>query len=152
NLKKTIRRIREAARKGARVVCLQELFQTKYFPHDDKKEVAHLAETIPGQSTNALSAVAKELEIVIVAPGFESAGEQFFNSAAVIDADGSLLDVYRKIHIPHDPFFYEQSYFEFGDRGYKVFQTRYLNFAVLICYDQWFPEAARCVALEGADV
>jgi agmatine deiminase len=137
---------------GARVVCLQELFTTKYFPADEKKDVAHLAETIPGESTSILSSLARELESVIIAPVFEVSGGRFFNSAAVMDADGSLAGVYRKIHIPHDPFFYEQSYFEFGDGGYRVFKTRHLTFAVLICYDQWFPEAARCVALQGADV
>ena len=153
NLKKTIAKIREAAQKGAQVICLQELYRTKYFPYDDKQEVTHLAETIPGESTAALSDVAKKLGIVIIVPVFEAAPDgQFFNSAAVIDADGKILGTYRKIHIPHDPFFYEQSYFEQGDLGFQVFQTRYLKFAVLICYDQWFPEAARIVALEGADV
>jgi agmatine deiminase len=152
NLKKTVRRIREAHRMGARVVCLQELFRTKYFPADEKKDVAHLAETIPGESTSVLSSLARELGVVIIAPVFEAAADRFFNSAAVIDADGTLLETYRKIHIPHDPFFYEQSYFEFGDTGYRVYKTKHLTFAVLICYDQWFPEAARCAALQGAEV
>lgn len=152
NVKKTIARIKQAARLGARVVCLQEIFQTRYFPAADKLEVAHLAETIPGPTTSALSKLAKQLEIVIIVPIFERSGEQFFNTAAVIDADGKLLGIYRKIHIPHDPFFYEQSYFEPGDLGYKVFETRYLKLGVLICYDQWFPEAARMTALLGADV
>src|SRR5437867_7078013 len=147
-----MRRIKEAARMGARVVCLQELFNTKYFPADEKSDVAHLAETIPGDSTTAFSALAKELDTVIVAPIFERDASKFYNSAAVIDADGWFLGTYRKIHIPHDPFFYEQSYFEPGDLGYRVFKTRYLKLAVLICYDQWFSEAARSVALKGADV
>jgi agmatine deiminase len=153
NLKKTVRRIREAARKGARVICLQELFRTRYFPIDEKIDASHFAETVPGQSTTLLSELAKELEVVIVVPIFEAAADgRYFNTAAVIDADGQTLGIYRKLHIPHDPFFYEKSYFEEGDLGYKVFQTRYLKFAVLICYDQWFPEAARAASLAGADV
>jgi agmatine deiminase len=153
NLKKTIRRIREAARKGARVVCLQELFRTRYFPTDERVDASHFAEGVPGESTTALAALAKELEIVIVVPIFEAAKDgHYFNTAAVIDADGTILGIYRKLHIPHDPFFYEKSYFEEGDLGYKIFQTRYLRFAVLICYDQWFPEAARAASLAGAEV
>ena len=152
NLKRTAARIRQAARLGARVVCLQEIFNTLYFPADDRKDVAHLAETIPGPATTELSKLAGELEIVIIVPIFEVDGDRFFNSAAIIDADGTLLGTYRKIHIPHDPFFYEQSYFEPGNLGYKVWETRYLKFGVLICYDQWFPEAARATALLGADV
>ena len=153
NLKKTIRRIREAARKGARVICLQELFRTRYFPVDEKVDASHFAEGVPGESTTALAALAEELEIVIIVPIFEvSADGRYFNTAAVIDADGTVLGIYRKLHIPHDPFFYEKSYFEEGDLGYKVFQTRYLRLAVLICYDQWFPEAARAASLAGAEV
>jgi agmatine deiminase len=152
NVKKTVTRIRAAARLGARVVCLQEIFNTRYFPADDKKDVAHLAETIPGPATTMLSKLARQLEVVIIVPIFEISGGRFFNSAVVIDADGTLMGTYRKIHIPHDPFFYEQSYFEPGNLGYKVFETRYLKLGVLICYDQWFPEAARATALLGADV
>jgi agmatine deiminase len=153
NLAKTASRIRQAARRGAQVICLQELYRTKYFPTDEKTDAAHLAETIPGDSTEKFGPLAKELNVVIVAPVFEVDTQgKYYNSAAVIDADGSLIGTYRKVHIPHDPFFYEQSYFEFGNTGYKVFKTRHLNFAVLICYDQWFPEAARVVALEGADL
>jgi agmatine deiminase len=153
NLKKTIRRVRDAARKGARVVCLQELFRTRYFPADERVDAAHFAETIPGPSTTALAALAKEFAIVIIVPIFEAAEDgRYFNTAAVIDADGTLLGIYRKLHIPHDPFFYEKSYFQEGDLGYKVFQTRYLRLAVLICYDQWFPEAARAASLAGAEV
>ena len=153
NLKKTIRRIRDAARNGARVICLQELFRTRYFPHDEKVDAAHFAETVPGESTNALVMLAKELEIVIIVPIFEAAANgRYFNTAVVIDADGTVLGIYRKLHIPHDPFFYEKSYFEEGDLGYKVFQTRYARLAVLICYDQWFPEAARAASLTGAEI
>ena len=153
NLTKTIRRIREAARKGARVICLQELFRTRYFPVEEKVDASHFAETVPGQSTTVLSALAKELELVIIVPIFEASNDgRYFNTAVVIDADGTILGIYRKLHIPHDPFFYEKSYFEEGDLGYKVFQTRYLRLAVLICYDQWFPEAARAASLTGAEV
>jgi agmatine deiminase len=153
NLKKTIRRIREAARKGAQVVCLQELFRTRYFPADEKIKADHFAETVPGESTKALAALAKELAVVIIVPIYEAAADgRLFNTAAVIDADGKTLGIYRKLHIPHDPYFYEKNYFEEGDLGYKVFETRYLKLAVLICYDQWFPEAARAASLAGADV
>jgi len=153
NVRKTIRKIKEAAKRGAQVICLQELYRSKYFPTDEKKDVAHLAETIPGESTTTFSRLAKELGVVIVAPVFErDPGGKYYNTAAVIDADGTLLGAYRKIHIPHDPFFYEQSYFELGNEGYRIFKTQFLTFAVLICYDQWFPEAARVVALEGADL
>ena len=153
NLKKTIDQVRQAARSGAQVICLQELYRSRYFPTDEKKDVAHLAEAIPGDSTVALSKVAKDLGVVIVAPVFEAGADgKFYNSAAVLDADGSLVGAYRKVHIPHDPFFYEQSYFELGNTGYRIFKTRHLTFAVLICYDQWFPEAARVVSLQGADV
>src|SRR5436190_11666290 len=153
NLKKTVLRILEAARKGARVVCLQELFRTRYFPIDEKIDASHLAETVPGECTSVLSDVAKELGVVIIVPIFEKAADgRYFNTAAVIDADGTVLGIYRKLHIPHDPFFYEKSYFAEGNLGYKVFETRYLKFAVLICYDQWFPEAARAASLAGAEV
>jgi agmatine deiminase len=153
NLKKTIRRVREAARQGARVICLQELFRTKYFPADESVDASHFAEPVAGESTSCLAVLAKELEVVIIVPIFEAAEDgRYFNTAAVIDADGAVLGIYRKLHIPHDPFFYEKSYFEEGDLGYKVFQTRYLRLAVLICYDQWFPEAARAASLAGAEV
>src|ERR1051326_4109799 len=138
NVKRTISKIRQAAKRGARVVCLQELYRTKYFPTDEKTDISHLAETIPKESTDTLGKVAKELGAVIVAPIFEVDNGKYYNSAVVIDADGALLGTYWKIHIPHDPFFYEQSYFEFGNTNYKVFKTRHLTFAVLICYDQWF--------------
>jgi agmatine deiminase len=152
NVENTVTMIRRAARKGAKVVCLQELFQTRYFPVDEYADHRRLAETIPGKTTSTLSRLARELGVVIVAPIYEVADGRYFNSAAVIDADGALLGTYRKVHIPHDPFFYEQSYFESGNLGYRVFKTRHLNLSVLICYDQWFPEAARAVTLEGADL
>ena len=153
NMKKAIAKIKEAVKRGAQIVCLQELYRTKYFPIDEKKDVALLAETIPGESSSTLSRLAKELNVVIIAPIFEADSKgKFYNTAAVIDADGTLLGAYRKTHIPHDPFFYEKSYFEASDSGYRVFNTRNLNFGVLICYDQWYPEAARNNSLQGADV
>lgn len=153
NTKKAVEKVREAAGKGAQVVCLQELYRTLYFPQDDKKEVARLAETVPGESTEEFSRLARELGIVVVVPVFEKSEDgRFYNSAVTIDADGALLPVYRKIHIPHDPLFYEKSYFEPGDKGFLVHQTKYAKLAALICYDQWYPEAARANVLKGADL
>ncbi|HLC67172.1 MAG TPA: carbon-nitrogen hydrolase [Candidatus Nanoarchaeia archaeon] len=152
NLDKTIRMIRDAAKQGAQMVCLQELFRTKYFPHDDKKDVVTLAEPIPGPTTSVLGKLAKELDIVLIVPLFErGADDKLYNSLVVFDGE-RMLDTYRKIHIPHDPFFYEKSYFLPGDQGYKVYTTRYGKVGALICYDQWYPEAARALALEGADI
>lgn len=152
NLKNTADKINEAAKKGAQIICLQELYRTKYFPREDKKNAERFAETIPGESTETFSKIAKKKEVVIIAPLFEKSRGKYYNSAAVIDADGKLLDTYRKIHIPHDPFFYEKSYFTPGDLGYKAYKTRYATFSVLICYDQWYPEAARICTLKGADI
>jgi len=153
NMEKTIVKIREAANKGAQIVCLQELYRTKYFPTDERKDVTQLAETIHGETTSTLSNLAKELGVVIIAPIFEvdSTGKHY-NTAVVINSDGTVMGSYRKMHIPHDPFFYEKSYFDVGDSGYQIFRTRKLSFGVLICYDQWFPEAARTLALQGADL
>jgi len=151
NLKRTIGLVKEAASKGAQIVCLQELFRTRYFPQWDQKDAAALAETIPGPTTDAFSALARELKIVVIVPIFEKDESGFYNSVAVIDADGSLLPTYRKVHIPHDPLFYEQSYFSSGEK-IRVYDTRYAKFAALICYDQWFPEAARVAALAGAEI
>lgn len=153
NIQKTVEKIKEAAKNGAQIICLQELYQTKYFPHEEKKDVAELAETIPGESTRVFSGLAKELGTVIIVPVFEKdAGGNYYNSAVVIDADGKLMNTYHKIHIPHDPLFYEKNYFKAGDLGYRVYKTRYASFSVLICYDQWFPEAARICTLKGADI
>jgi agmatine deiminase len=153
NLKKTLEKIKEAAAKGAQVVCLQELYKTKYFPQKEKEDVSNLAETIPGESTKAFSALAKEEKIVIIAPLFEKASNgKYYNTAAVIDANGKISGCYRKMHIPQDPFFYEKNYFEGGDQGYNVHKTKYARIGVLICYDQWFSEAARINALKGAEI
>ncbi len=153
NMEKTVKKVKEAAKKGARIICLQELYRTRYFPREERRDVAELAETIPGESTNVFSGLAKKLNAVIIAPLFEKDPKgNHYNSAAVIDADGKLLDTYRKIHTPHDPFFYEKNYFKDGDLGYRVHRTRYASLSALICYDQWFPEAARISALKGADI
>ena len=153
NMKKTIERIKEASRKGAQIVCLQELYRTKYFPQEEKQDVSKLAETIPGESTRAFSELAKKKKIVIIAPLFEkNSNGKYYNSAAIIDANGKILGSYRKVHIPNDQFFYEKNYFEQGDSGYCVHKTQYARVGVLICYDQWFPEPARINALKGAEI
>ena len=153
NIAKTAEKIEEAAGKGAQIICLQELYRTMYFPQTEKHDFSNLAETIPGLSTQTFSPLAKKHNVVIIAPVFERAPNwKYFNSAVVIDSDGKTLGVYRKTHIPFDPLFYEKRYFEPGDEGYKVFQTKYAKIAVLICYDQWFPEVARISTLLGAEI
>ena len=139
-----------AARDGAQIICLPELYRTRYFPQHPGTDVSLLAETIPGESTETFAAVAREHGVVVIVPVFEKAPDgRFHNAAVVIDADGTLLPPYRKVHIPQDPGFFEKGYFYPGDT-YRVYATRHGTFAVLICFDQWFPEAARSVALEGA--
>lgn len=152
NIEKTIAMVKEAAKKGAQIICLQELYRTRYFPREEKKDVTALAEAIPGESTDVFSSLAKELGIVIIVPVFEKYKNIYYNSAVVINADGKLMPTYRKLHIPQDPFFYEKNYFKAGDLGYRVYNTKYASFSVLICYDQWFPEAARICTLKGADI
>ena len=147
--------IREAASKGAQIVCLQELFSTIYFCGEYNDAYFEWAEEIPGRLTKRLSELARELNIVIVAPFFERRAKGIYhNSLVVIDADGSLLGTYRKMHIPDDPGFYEKYYFAPGDNdsGYQVFDTAYGKIGTLICWDQWYPEAARINALKGADI
>jgi agmatine deiminase len=153
NMNKNKEKIEEAAGKGAQIVCLQELYRTRYFPQKEKQKVTGLAETIPGDSTKVFSKLAKEKKIVIIAPLFEKASNgKYYNSAAIIDSDGRITGCYRKIHIPQDPLFYEKNYFEAGDQGFCVHKTSYARVGVLICYDQWFPEAARINALKGAEI
>ncbi len=152
NLQKVTLRIRQAAQKGARIISLQELFKTLYFCQTRQNRYFDLAETIPGPTTDVLSKLSRELSVVIVAPLFEKAPDgKYFNAAVVIDS-GRILGKYRKMHIPDDPGFYEKFYFEPGDLGFKVFETRYARISVLICWDQWFPEAARLAALGGAEI
>ncbi|MGA1464583.1 MAG: carbon-nitrogen hydrolase [Balneolaceae bacterium] len=146
-------RIREAARKGATVICLQELSNTLYFCKDHKTDIPSLAETIPGPYTDKLCKLARELKVVLVAPFVErSLPGVYYNSLVVIDRDGSLLGTYRKMHIPDDPGFHEKFYFRRGNLGYKVFDTSVGKIGTLICWDQWFPEAARITALMGAEL
>ena len=153
NMDKAVKGIREAAEKGANIVCLQELFTSLYFCDVEDYENFKLAESIPGASTDQLSVVAKELGVVIIASLFEKRTQGIYhNTTAVLDADGTYLGKYRKMHIPDDPAYYEKFYFTPGDLGYKVFQTNFAKIGVLICWDQWYPEAARLTALMGAEV
>ncbi len=153
NLAKAIAQIRVAAAKGAQIVCLQELFTSLYFCDVEDHDNFLLAEAIPGSSTDALSPVAKELGVVIIASLFEKRAQGLYhNTTAVIDADGTYLGKYRKMHIPDDPGFYEKFYFTPGDTGYRIFETKFAKIGVLICWDQWYPEAARITALMGAEI
>lgn len=153
NLKKALQQIKLASAEGARIVCLQELYRTPYFCRTEDSKNFDLAETIPGPSTEAFSRLAKSSGTVIIASLFEKrASGVYHNTAVVIDADGKMLGKYRKMHIPDDPGFYEKFYFVPGDLGFQTFKTRYANIGVLICWDQWFPEAARLTALSGADI
>jgi N-carbamoylputrescine amidase len=153
NFQKNIDGIREAARQGAQVIVLQELFRSLYFCDVEDYENFKLAEAVPGPSTDTLAALAKELGVVIVASLFEKRTEGLYhNTTAVLDADGTYLGKYRKMHIPDDPGYYEKFYFTPGDLGYKVFTTKFGKIGVLICWDQWYPEAARITALMGADI
>jgi len=152
NLKTALEMVENAARNGAQFICLPELFRTRYFPQQIGVPVESFAETVPGESTQAFARLARQYAAVIIVPVFEhTPSGEFFNAAVVIDADGSLHAPYHKVHIPQDPKFFEKGYFCPGDH-YAVHDTRYGRIAVLICYDQWFPEAARCVALDGAEI
>jgi N-carbamoylputrescine amidase len=153
NMDKAIAGIKEAAGQGAKIVCLQELFTSLYFCDVEDYENFKLAEPIPGPSTDTLSAVAKELGVVIIASLFEKRAQGLYhNTTAVLDADGTYLGKYRKMHIPDDPAYFEKFYFTPGDLGYKVFKTKFASIGVLICWDQWYPEAARLTALMGAEI
>ena len=153
NLRKAIEKTREAAAKGAQIVCLQELFTSLYFCDEENYDNFSLAETIPGPSTDSLGALAKELGVVIIASLFEKRAQGLYhNTTAVLDADGTYLGKYRKMHIPDDPAYYEKFYFTPGDLGYKIFKTKFATLGVLICWDQWYPEAARITALMGAEI
>ncbi|MGO9893967.1 MAG: carbon-nitrogen hydrolase [Bryobacteraceae bacterium] len=153
NLAKAVARIRQAAADGARIVCAQELFRSRYFCREENAAFFDLAEPIPGPTTQRFSEVARELEIVLVGSIFErrTAGV-YHNTAVVLDADGSLAGIYRKMHIPDDPLYFEKYYFTPGDLGFRCFDTRYARIAPLVCWDQWYPEAARLAALAGAQV
>jgi N-carbamoylputrescine amidase len=153
NMKIAEQGIRQAAGKGAQIICLQELFRTPYFCQTEDHEHFKLAEEIPGPSTQAMSQLASELEVVLILPLFEKRSTGIYhNTAVVLDADGSMAGRYRKMHIPDDPGFYEKFYFTPGDTGFQTISTRYGKIGVLICWDQWFPEAARLTALSGAQI
>ncbi len=153
NLEHTIEKIKKAKEKNANIICLEELFLTKYFCQTENYDSFSFAESIPGPTTEKLSKVAKELKIVIIASLFEKRDQGLYhNTTVVIDVDGKIVGKYRKMHIPDDPGFYEKFYFTPGDLGFKAFDTFYGKIGVLICWDQWYPEAARLVALQGAKI
>lgn len=153
NLKKTLALAEQAAKKGAKIICTQELFRSQYFCQAENHDYFKLAEPIPGPSTAAFQKIAKKHQVVIVASLFEKrASGLYHNTAVIIDADGSLLGIYRKMHIPDDPLYYEKFYFTPGDTGFKAWQTKYGKIGVLICWDQWYPEGARLTALQGAEI
>ena len=153
NLSKSIRQIRIAKKKGAKIVCLPELFISKYFCQTEKHSNFKLAEKIPGPTTKKLSLISRELKIILIIPIFEKrTSGVYHNSCVVINEKGSIIGKYRKMHIPDDPQYYEKFYFTPGDLGYKSFKTKEGNLGVLICWDQWFPEAARLTAIEGANI
>jgi N-carbamoylputrescine amidase len=153
NLAKAEWKIREAAGRGAQIICTQELFRSQYFCREENHELFALAEPIPGPSTDALGRLARELDVVIIASLFERrAAGLYHNTAAVIGVDGKILGLYRKMHIPDDPLYFEKFYFTPGDLGFPNFDTPFGRIGVLVCWDQWYPEAARLSALSGANI
>ncbi len=154
NLDKAEARIREVAHSGAQIVSLQELFRSRYFCQVNDRKYFELAEAVPGPTTEVLAQTARELKIVIVASLFEKAGDKFYNTACVLDADGSFLGKYRKVHIPDDldNYYSEFFYFTPGDLGFQPYVTRYAKIGVQVCWDQWYPEGARSLALQGAEI
>ena len=153
NLKKNLEMAERAAKQGAQIICTQELFRSQYFCQAEDHENFKLAEPIPGPSTAAFQKIAKKHGVVIIASLFEKrASGVYHNTAAVIDADGKLLGIYRKMHIPDDPLYYEKFYFTPGDLGFKAWQTKFGKVGVLVCWDQWYPEGARLTAMQGAEI
>jgi N-carbamoylputrescine amidase len=153
NLAKAEWRVREAAGRGAQIICLQELFRSQYFCREENDALFALAEPVPGPTTERLGRLARELKTVIIAPLFERrAAGVYHNSAAILGPDGVLAGLYRKMHIPDDPLYYEKFYFTPGDLGFPAFDTPFGRIAVLICWDQWYPEAARAASLRGANI
>ncbi len=153
NLERAVAGVREAASRGAQIVCLQELFRSQYFCREESADLFDLAEPIPGESTEVLGRIAKELRVVIVASLFEKrAAGLYHNTAAVLNADGEIAGLYRKMHIPDDPLYFEKFYFTPGDLGFKNFDTPFGRIGVLVCWDQWYPEGARLTAMQGADI
>jgi N-carbamoylputrescine amidase len=153
NLAKAEWRIREAAGRGAQILCVQELFRSQYFCREENADLFDLAEPIPGPTTGSFTRLARELQVAIIGSVFERrAAGVYHNTALVIDADGALVGTYRKMHIPDDPLYHEKYYFTPGDLGFRCFDTRFARVAPLVCWDQWYPEAARLAALGGAQV
>lgn len=153
NLKKTLAAAERAAKQGAQIICTQELFRSQYFCQTEDHRFFELAEPIPGPTTEAFQQVARAREVVLIVSLFERrAAGVYHNTAVVIDADGSLLGRYRKMHIPDDPLYYEKFYFTPGDLGFRAWPTRYGRVGVLVCWDQWYPEGARLTALQGAEI
>ena len=153
NLKSAVALAERAAQQGAQIICTPELFRSQYFCQSEDYRNFDLAETIPGATTDAFQELARKHQVVIIASVFEKrAPGVYHNSAAIIDADGSLLGLYRKMHIPDDPLYYEKFYFTPGDLGFRSWQTRHGKIGVLICWDQWYPEGARLTALQGAEI
>src|ERR1700749_3810883 len=153
NLKKTLAFAERAAKQGAQIICTQELFRSQYFCQSENHDYFKLAESIPGPSTAAFQKIAKKHGVVIIASLFEKrASGLYHNTAAIIDANGELLGIYRKMHIPDDPLFYEKFYFTPGDLGFRAWKTKFGKIGVLICWDQWYPEGARLTAMQGAQV
>ena len=153
NLRRACDKVREAAKRGAQLVCLPELFRAQYFCQREDTALFDLAEPIPGPSSEALCAIARELKIVIVASIFEKRARGLYhNTAAIIENDGTIKGLYRKMHIPDDPLYYEKYYFTPGDLGFKAFDTGVTRMGTLVCWDQWYPEGARLTALQGANI
>ncbi|GIU73335.1 MAG: apolipoprotein acyltransferase [Bryobacteraceae bacterium] len=153
NIERAEARIEEAARQGAQIVCLQELFRSEYFCREERAELFDLAEPVPGPTTERLGRLAQRLGVAIVASLFERrAPGLYHNTAAVLTPDGRLAGIYRKMHIPEDPLYFEKFYFTPGDLGYRAFDTPFARIGVLVCWDQWYPEAARLTALQGAEI
>jgi N-carbamoylputrescine amidase len=153
NLKKTLALAEKAAKQGAQIICTQELFRSQYFCQTEDHDNFKLAETVPGPTTEAFQKLARKRSVVVIASVFEKRGAGVYhNTAPVIDADGSLLGIYRKMHIPDDPLYYEKFYFTPGDLGFRAWDTRYGKIGVLVCWDQWYPEGARLTAMQGAEI
>ena len=153
NLAKAEVKVREAAKLGAQVICLQELFCSQYFCREESAELFDVAETIPGPSTHAMGKLAKELKVVIIASLFEKRAHGLYhNTAAILGTDGEIMGLYRKMHIPDDPLYFEKFYFTPGDLGFKNFDTPFGRLGILVCWDQWYPEGARLTAMQGASI
>lgn len=153
NLNKTLKMVEEVAKKGAEIICLQELYKTPYFPNKKNVKIESFLETIPGESTLAFRNISKKYKCSIILPIYEKAkNNKFYNTVVVLNEKGEIQPSYRKIHIPYDPGFYEKDYFAEGNNGYQLFKHKNVTYSVLICFDQWFPEAARMAKLSGAEI